>query len=234
MTEAVYFPETIVPSSDAEQRDARASESAMGASGPWDAKAWEGSRISDEQLLEQVRSGAKEAIAHLFRRHARTVHRVALRILRDHAEAEDLVQEVFLFIFRKAALYDPARGAGASWIIHVTYHRAIDRRRFLNSRRFYSTQQFEEVYLEVADSNRDGLIEPQSMESVLGKNSMSRFQSRLTPEQQETIQLFFFEGYTLKEIAERTGRSIVNVRSHFYRGLERMRKYVLHEKSLSK
>jgi RNA polymerase sigma-70 factor, ECF subfamily len=118
--------------------------------------------------------------------------------------------------------------------VHVTYHRAIDRRRFLNSRRFYSTQQFEEVYLEVADSNRDGLIEPQSMESVLGKNSMSRFQSRLTPEQQETIQLFFFEGYTLKEIAERTGRSIVNVRSHFYRGLERMRKYVLHEKSLSK
>jgi DNA-directed RNA polymerase sigma subunit (sigma70/sigma32) len=74
---------------------------------------------SDEQLLEQVRNGAKEAITHLFRRHARAVHRVALRILRDHAEAEDLVQEVFLFIFRKAALYDPARGAGASWIIQI-------------------------------------------------------------------------------------------------------------------
>jgi len=66
------------------------------------------SEISDELLLEQVQEGAKEALGVLFRRHARSVRNVAYRVLRNEAEADDLVQEVFLFIFRKAALFDVA------------------------------------------------------------------------------------------------------------------------------
>jgi len=62
----------------------------------------------------------------------------------------------------------------------------------------------------------------------------ARFNARLTAEQRETIQLYFFEGYALKEIAELTGRSLVNVRNHYYRGLERFRKYVLPEKMRSR
>jgi RNA polymerase sigma-70 factor, ECF subfamily len=192
------------------------------------------SSLPDERLIEHVRDGEKEALAQLFRRYARAVRSVALRILKDEAEAEDLVQEVFLFIFRKAALFNPTRGTGASWIIHVAYHRAIDRRRFLNSRGFYSSQQFEEA---ISPATSECLTEPprgDSLEEVLGKGSIARFQARLTPEQRETIQLFFFEGYTLREIAELTGRTLVNVRSHFYRGLERMRRYVLPRKSRSK
>lgn len=63
---------------------------------------------------------------------------------------------------------------------------------------------------------------------------MAQFDSKLTPEQRQTIRLYFFEGYSLKEIAEATGRSLVNVRSHYYRGLERLRKHVLPEKLRSK
>jgi RNA polymerase sigma-70 factor (ECF subfamily) len=64
--------------------------------------------ISDETLLEQVRQGAKEALGILFRRHAHTVRNVAYRILRNEAEADDLVQDVFIFIFRKATLFNAA------------------------------------------------------------------------------------------------------------------------------
>jgi RNA polymerase sigma-70 factor, ECF subfamily len=190
--------------------------------------------LRDEKLIELVSTGEKEALAQLFRRYARAVRSVAVRILKDEAEADDLVQEVFLFIFRKAGLFNPTRGRAASWIIHLAYHRAIDRRRFLNSRAFYSSQQFEEADSKAASKN---LVEPpkaDSLEDVLGKGFLARFHTRLTPEQQETIQLFFFEGYTLKEIAELTGRTVVNVRSHFYRGLERMRRYVLPKKSRTK
>jgi RNA polymerase sigma-70 factor (ECF subfamily) len=67
------------------------------------------------------------------------------------------------------------------------------------------------------------------MEGILGKRLTARFNARLTPEQQETIRLFFFEGYALKEIAQLTGRSLVNVRQHYYRGLARLRKYILPE-----
>jgi RNA polymerase sigma-70 factor (ECF subfamily) len=73
-----------------------------------------------------------------------------------------------------------------------------------------------------------------SVEGILGKPLMARFTARLTPEQQETIRLYFFEGLALKEIAQLTERSLVNVRSHYYLGLERMRKYVLPDKLRSK
>jgi len=190
--------------------------------------------ISDELLLEQVREGAKEALGVLFRRHARAVRNVASRILRNEAEADDLVQEVFLFIFRKAALFDATQGAARSWIFQVAYHRAFDRRRYLNSRHFYTSQDLEETGRLLANPGGELPFHELSMEGILGKQLTARLNARLTPEQQETIRLFFFEGHALKEIAQLTGRSLVNVRSHYYRGLARLRKYVLSEKMRSK
>jgi RNA polymerase sigma-70 factor (ECF subfamily) len=192
------------------------------------------SEASDERLLEQVREGAKEALAILFRRHARTVRNVAYRILRNESEAEDLVQDVFLHIFRKAALFDAARGSARSWIFHLAYHRAFDRRDYLNTRHFYSSRDLEDAEHRLADPRRGTAFHEQSIEGILGRPLTEEFNARLTPEQRETIQLFFFEGYALKEIAQRTGRSLVSVRNHYYRGLDRLRKFVLPENLRSK
>jgi RNA polymerase sigma-70 factor (ECF subfamily) len=192
------------------------------------------SEVSDELLLEQVREGAKDALGVLFRRHARSIRNVAYRVLRNEAEADDLVQEVFLFIFRKAALFDIAGGAARSWIFQVAYHRAFDRLRYLNSRRFFSTKELDDTAFRLADHREEPLFHELSLEGIFGKELTARFNARLTAEQRETIQLFFFEGYALREIAELTGRSIVNVRNHYYRGLERLRKYVLPGKMRSR
>jgi RNA polymerase sigma-70 factor (ECF subfamily) len=192
------------------------------------------SEISDELLMEQVREGEEEALGILFRRYARSIRNIAYRILRNEAEAEDLVQEVFLRIFRKAALFDSTTGAARSWILHLTFHLAFDRRRYLNSRHFYSSQELDDTGFRLADMREELPFNERSVEGILGKPLMARFTARLTPEQQETIRLYFFEGYALKEIAQLTGRSLVNVRSHYYRGLERMRKFVLPEKMRSK
>lgn len=188
------------------------------------------SRVSDEQLLELIRDGNKEALALLFRRFARNVRNVACRILRSEAEADDLVQEVFLFIFRKAALYKVSGGAARSWIFQVTYHRAFDRRRYLNSRHFYDSQELLDTSFRLADTREELPFHEQSMEGILGKPLMARFNRRLSPKQRQTIQLYFFEGYALTEIAQLTGRSLGNVRQHYYRGLEKMRQYVFPEK----
>jgi RNA polymerase sigma-70 factor (ECF subfamily) len=192
------------------------------------------SERSDALLMERVQQGDKEALGILFRRHARAVRNVAHRILRNDAEADDLVQEVFLFIFRKAALFDATQGAARSWIFQVAYHRAFDRRRYLTSRHFYASQDVEETGRHLADPRNQLPFHELSMEGILGKQLTARLNARLTPEQQETIRLFFFEGYALKEIAQLTGRSLVNVRSHYYRGLAQLRKYVLPEKMRSK
>jgi RNA polymerase sigma-70 factor (ECF subfamily) len=185
------------------------------------------SEDSDEMLLEKVKQGAKEAVSFLFRRHARSVRNVAHRILRDEAEADDLVQDVFIFVFRKASLFDASQGTGRSWIIHVTYHRAFDRRRYLNSRHFYTSQELDDKVVRPIDSREETPFYERSMEGIFGNKMTARLNARLTAEQRETIQLYFFEGYALREIAQLTGRSLVTVRNHYYRGLERLREYVL-------
>jgi RNA polymerase sigma-70 factor, ECF subfamily len=186
--------------------------------------------ITDELLLGKIRDGDNEALALLFRRYARSVRNIGWRILRSEAEADDLVQEVFLFIFRKAALYKVSGGAARSWIFQVTYHRAFDRRRYLNSRHFYDSQEFLDTSFRLVDTREELPFHERSMEGILGKSLMARFNRRLSPEQRETIQLYFFEGYALTEIAQLTGRPLANVRQHYYRGLEKMRQYVLPEK----
>jgi RNA polymerase sigma-70 factor, ECF subfamily len=188
------------------------------------------SGVSDDVLLEQVSAGDKEALGILFRRHARAVRNSAYRILRNESEADDLVQEVFLFIFRKAAQFDSSHWAARSWIIHVTYHRAFDRRRYLNTRHFYTSQELDETAFRRADLREQLSPHERSMEAIFGKSLIDQFSARLTPEQQETIRLYFFEGYALGEIAQLTGRALRNVRSYYHRGLERMRKLVCPDK----
>lgn len=182
------------------------------------------SEFSDEILMDQIRHGVKEALSLIFRRYSRVVRNVAYRILRNEAEADDLVQDVFLFIFRKSALFDGSRGPARSWIIHVTYHRAFDRRRYLNTRRFYSDQGIETAALDIADRRSETLLYEWSMEGVWGKALAAKLRNLLSPDQLATIELHFFEGCTLEEVAERMGQSLGNIRHHYYRGLEKLRK----------
>lgn len=179
--------------------------------------------ISDEKLLKRVGSGDKEALSLLFRRHARVVFSVACRILKDESEAEDLLQELFLFLFQKASLFDEAKSSGASWIIQMAYHRAIDRRRYLGARHHYTAQEFHEQ--QVPGSN--GQL---SMDGIDAAALLEKLRGELSAEQQETLELHLFEGYSFHEIAERTGQTFGNVRNHYYRGLERLRSYVFRKK----
>jgi RNA polymerase sigma-70 factor (ECF subfamily) len=181
---------------------------------------------SDESLLEQLREGSHSALALLFRRYAGMVRAVAYRILRDWAEAEDLLQEVFLFIFSKWALFDAGRGSARSWIVQVTYHRAIDRRRHLASRRFYSSVEIDETLLTIEEPISDATFYERSIEGSLGTEMLGKIEDALSSDQRKTMQLYFFEGYTFDEIAERIGQTVGNVRNHYYRGLEKIRKLV--------
>lgn len=181
---------------------------------------------SDESLIEQLGGGNQNALALLFRRYARMVRSVAFRIVRDTAEADDLLQEVFLFIFRKWTLFDPARGAARSWILQVTYHRAIDRRRHLASRRFYSSSKLDEALLSDDEPAAEPTFYERSIEGRLGTETLKRIEKELTEDQRRTIQLYFFDGYTFDEIAKLRGQTIGNVRNHYYRGLERIRQLI--------
>ena len=190
----------------------------------------EGSRLrsspSDEVLLELLGQGDKEALGILFRRYARMVRTVAHRIVRNASEADDLLQEVFLFIFQRRALFDANLGSARSWIVQVTYHRAIDRRRYLTSRHFYTNLDLEDAALGNSQTWSESTVYEQSMEGMLGKETMRKIAESLSDDQRTVIQLYFFEGYKLEEIATRIGQTVGNIRNHYYRALEKMRKHI--------
>src|SRR5262245_4190806 len=93
--------------------------------------------MSDEDVMEQLGNGYPDALPMLFDRFHRLVLKIALRILRDPGEAEDVMQEVFLEIFNRAAQFDPAKGSAKTWILQYAYHRSLSRRQYLALRNFY-------------------------------------------------------------------------------------------------
>jgi RNA polymerase sigma-70 factor, ECF subfamily len=179
---------------------------------------------ADEVLLEQAARGTQEALAVLFRRYARRVRNIGWRILHDPAEADDLVQEVFLYVFRKSRLYDPSKGPARSWLIQIAYTQGFLRRRELNSRSFYGS----------AVTDRPAETDPPfvqathhdyTVEAFFGQKGWKKVWDSLTEYQRETLRLHFYDGCTFAEIAEKLGQSYVNIRHHYYRGLEKLRKH---------
>lgn len=189
---------------------------------------------SDCDLLRRIGEGSHEALGQLFRKYARGVRTVAYRILRNHAEADDLTQDIFLFIFTKAGLFDSSRGTARSWIFQATYHRAFDRKRYLNTRHFYTLQDLECASPPRHEFNDGSSSEDLFIDAILGTRAADECDLRLPEEQRETIRLFFFEGYSLREIAQLTERPLASVRQYYYRGLARLRKVILPEKVVSK
>ena len=179
--------------------------------------------FSDEVLVAQVCGGSREALAILFRRYARLVHTVANRILRDRAEADDLLQEVFLFIHRKRGAFDASKSSARSWIVQMTYHRAIDRRRYLQSRHFYTRLDMNGAE-EILDRRSETSGAKDLGAGLVGNMTMQGLLDTLTEDQRNTLSLHFFEGYTFGEIAAKLDQSLGNIRNHYYRALDRLRK----------
>jgi len=180
--------------------------------------------------MEQVCVGSNEALADLFSRYAHIIRGVAYRVLRDTSEADDLLQDVFLLIYRKCALFDASRGPARFWIIQMTYHRAIARRRYLNSRHFYTRIDLDDVGKELAAPKTDSWRYADSADGFLGRERLKKAFEGLSDDQRQTLQLFFVEGYTLGEIATRLNETRGNVKHHYFRGLEKLRKAVFRDK----
>jgi RNA polymerase sigma-70 factor (ECF subfamily) len=179
---------------------------------------------SDESLLAQIATGDQEALALLFRRYARLVWSVADRIIRNQAEADDLLQDVFLLLQRKASVFDSSKGTARSLIVHMTYQRALSRRRYLNARHYQAPKEVEENAAKVAAPAAP--LYDESIEAHFGRERLRKALDEMSEEQRETLRLYFFEGYSLNEIATRLGQSPGNVKHHYYRGLDKLRRHM--------
>lgn len=173
----------------------------------------------DETLIALVQKGDQVALGALLDRYGQLVLGIGVRILRDSFEAQELVQDVFLQVYRKCRLFDPAKGSFRTWLMRLASNRAFDRREYLNLHRFYDNRNLED-FTEVISSSAD--IEYQ-MQVSQGETELRRIFGELSPKQRRTLELYFFEGYTLREISEHLNESFANVRHYYYRALDKLK-----------
>jgi len=176
---------------------------------------------SDEELCREVSKGDHEAFLVLFDRYWLHVFRLARAILRNNAEAEDLVQGLFLEVHTTMLRYDEQRGSFRTLLLRYAYTRAIDQRRHLESRRYYASVQIEEM-------DQENLRCEELLTSGLtleeGARLIEEGLAQLEIKQRAAVTAYFFEGLSVAEIAKKLDESYGNARHHLYRGLDRMRK----------
>jgi RNA polymerase sigma-70 factor, ECF subfamily len=170
----------------------------------------------DAQLVAEMHRPDSDALRALIDRYLRLVHRVAADILRDEGEAEDVAQEVFLEIYRKSHLYDPARGAVRVWLLQYAYHRSLRRRNALRRRAAYAGEPLDAAETR-ADGNRAHLTRDECRWVI--RAAMQQLPER----QRRTLELACLEQVSLREVAERLRVSLGCARHYYYRGLARLR-----------
>ena len=177
-------------------------------------------RPEDEELMIKLRARNPDALGELCERYSRFVMGIAFRILRDVGEAEDTVQETFFYLYRKAGAFDPAKGSAKAWILQVAYHRAVDRKLYLRRRGFYLSTEIDSVLDTMAgptDLDRE-------IDAVLNRSQLEQAFADLPEVQRRTLEMFYFDGLELREIAAALNEALGNVRHYYYRGLERLRR----------
>lgn len=174
---------------------------------------------SDEELLERLRNCDEKALLVLLHRYQQLAYSISLRVLRDEGEAEDLVQDVFFQLYNRENTFDTTKGSARTWLVQMIYRRAFDRRAYLSRRHFYSGTDLEAQTNAIQGQKS---FEEEVIERLTVEQLKAAF-AELTAKQRQTLEMFFFQGLTLPEIAERLNEDIKNIRHHYYRGLERLR-----------
>jgi RNA polymerase sigma-70 factor, ECF subfamily len=178
--------------------------------------------LTDDQLMLRLQEGVNDALAVLFERYQRLVFSIALKIVRDRGEAEDVTQNVFLEIYRSVAQFDPQKGTLKVWLLQFAYHRAFNRKQYLNTRKFYNQESEEDL-----DSfSRSEFVTSSRYARVELRLLLQEGLASLGESQKRVVELASYDGLSMQEIADKTGNSLSNVRHHYYRGLQKLRTFI--------
>lgn len=169
-----------------------------------------------DQALEAVAGGDRAAFEIVYKRTSVKLFGIALRILPERQEAEEVLQEVYLAVWRRAGAFDPARGTAMTWLITLARNRAIDRLR--------ASRHLPSDPIDLADNVPDP--EPDAETQVLARDEAGRIAwclDRLDGDDARLIRTAFFEGASYSELAARAGRPLGTIKSRIRRALIRLK-----------
>ena len=172
----------------------------------------------DRALVARVTEGDGEALEALYRRYGRPCFGLARRILTDEQFAQDVVQEVFLTVWRDASRFDASRGGFSTWLLSMTHHKAVDAvRREENLRKRRSTADV------LDDRESEAPKVEEQVWSQLRRERVRTVLKTLPEAQREALTLAYFGGYTQREIAGLTSTPLGTVKTRMLAGMRRMR-----------
>jgi RNA polymerase sigma-70 factor, ECF subfamily len=181
-------------------------------------RGWTEDRAADHAALARMARGEGDAVAELYDRHARPIYSLALRILGDATEAEDIVQEVFSQAWKQAARYDASRGAVGAWLLTLARSRAIDHLRAKRARPGEVSD--ERVAGQLVDAG------PPADSLVLSSEQVARVRAALDELpllQRAAIELAYYEGLTHAEIADRLEQPLGTVKTRIRLAMLKLR-----------
>jgi RNA polymerase sigma-70 factor, ECF subfamily len=171
--------------------------------------------LSDAALISSIRAGNHDAMTELYDRYSAVVYAVALRVLADTAAAEDVLQEVFIQLWRNPESFDASRGDLAPWLAVIARNRAVD---VLRKRR--PQTEFSETVVSVAPdlaSEADRTRVAEKIRATLRE---------MPTAQRSALEMAYFEGYSHSEIAAKTGEPLGTIKTRIRAGLMLLRKAV--------
>lgn len=207
--------EPVNPFPGRKQPDAGAPRARGDSSDP----AWEGVSERDRlvSLLRATAKGDEAAFATLYDETAARVHGLILRVLRNPAQAEEVTQEVYLEVWRRASRFDPGRGSPFAWLMTMAHRRAVDRVRSSQSaatRDETWEASTREVQFDSTAEQATARLEAQRVRSALGE---------LTGAQREAVSLAYLGGYTHREVASLLDLPLGTAKTRIRDGLIRLR-----------
>ncbi|MGH9944665.1 MAG: sigma-70 family RNA polymerase sigma factor [Pyrinomonadaceae bacterium] len=182
-------------------------------------------QIADADLLRAVARGDESALASIYNRYSSILLGLLLRILHSRPEAEDVLQEVFVQVWRRAADFDEARGRAFTWLVTLARSRAIDRLRAIDSRdRAVNNAAMLSPSEDVSDASDDALRSERA-------EIVRRALAGIPEEQRRALMLAYYEGLTQSEIAARLNQPLGTVKTRMRSGMIKLRE-LLGEKIL--
>jgi RNA polymerase sigma-70 factor (ECF subfamily) len=178
--------------------------------------------------LEGIRTRDAGSLQTLYDESSRVLYSLALRVLNDREDAEEVILDVYQQVWKAVDRYDPARGTVLAWLAVMTRHRAIDRLRQSNVRRT------RELPVEAAAEAASGSPAPEA-ETILEQRRrlIREAMGTLAPEQREPIELAFFSGMSHSEVAETLGAPLGTIKTRIRTGMQKLRKALPAELSVA-
>ena len=180
-----------------------------------------GKELSDEALIQAIAGGAVWAMEPLYQRYSRILYSLVYRMVADHQVAEDLLQEAFLAVWRRATSYSPQSGAVRSWLVSIVHHRTIDYLRTVRRRSTMKQATWEEVELDERTAFPD--VWDEAWRSVQSAQVRAALKN-IPTEQRMVIELAYFSGWTHSEIAEGCQIPLGTVKARMRLGLSHLKR----------